>query len=379
MISQTRPKEVYEFFAYSGISLEDFVLDRDAKKTNLSNEKKSEYIKNVKNLFWKIESGSEKSITYDDYLGLFKRHVSEIKEYYEEYLFSVANVLNQKSNEVISTESAANKIWGRLRNWYQGFGFATDAEWGRLQADKLLLFAEETSKKKSVRESANKNLYNQYKTSEKIFRLWNAAQTEKDSSVFKEEWRETSLKEKHKFICLLEEDSSELATKIKHNIAPLIYRRAFSRVNEISCPLEEERTIFYHVTDIKGIEGILKSGKIEVSHQQLFRGAFVSTYPEARFGKYALVLRNIEWLNPVNTGFLYSQTSYWVGFGEAIPVNENTLIRVGSLEESDEKELEELRKNCAAWANRNIKVQRDYVENFNVYDSLIPSDWPKSI
>jgi hypothetical protein len=87
---------------------------------------------------------------------------------------------------------------------------------------------------------------------------------------------------------------------------------------------EEEILIprWYHATDRKAMFAILGSGKIQVRHEQAFKGAWVSVQRESDFGNYTISLSHrIACLDPkVFIGYQYLTVRRWRGLQKAVPL-----------------------------------------------------------
>lgn len=148
------------------------------------------------------------------------------------------------------------------------------------------------------------------------------------------------------------------------------------------------QAFFFHATSKTALESILKEGRVQVRHEKLFRGAFVSTQPEKAFGSYVLVFnRSIERLSHLEHGFTQAnKTVYWAGFSRDIPVNQKTLACVmildDSLQESEEEELSSLEDKCKQWSGRAIPIvlksqANTILKRISGLQMGIPAEWPR--
>ena len=121
------------------------------------------------------------------------------------------------------------------------------------------------------------------KTSRTVEQLWNNRESAKE---FRKVWDTASIKDKRDFTYLLDQDSSKESLKIRDAISKIIYKSSSNSQTKIQWPSQEGQAAYYHATSLNGLEGILKSGRIKVRHEQAYKGAFVSTRPELSFGNY---------------------------------------------------------------------------------------------
>lgn len=113
--------------------------------------------------------------------------------------------------------------------------------------------------------------------------------------------------------------------------------------------------LYFHGTKNEAnLEGILKTGIIQVRHQQAYRGAFVSTQPEPGYGPPFLALTapvafsshpdyNME---PANAGGA-GGAGFWAGLSQDIPINSETLAYVCI--NGDEHQCEDLAARIKDW------------------------------
>lgn len=132
----------------------------------------------------------------------------------------------------------------------------------------------------------------------------------------------------------------------------------FSMTRVVACPVKERH--YYHATQLLNLEGILKSGQVEVREEKYAKGAYVSTRPEEVFGDFVLVFKtSIEegasW--SVSTPFVEDNKVpvCWMGLKEPIPVNAATLECVAVRRDS-EVDLETAERRCSEWAGRPVRV-----------------------
>lgn len=208
-------------------------------------------------------------------------------------------------------------------------------------------------------------------TSETVQALWNQTA---DKGAFESLWKKASINDRRTFVHHLNGDTSDQGEYAKSALIDTVYRR-------ISClssqsnqwPSQKDTQVFYHATSWQGLEGILRSGKIEVRQDGVWRGAFVSTKPETEFGKYILVFnRNIERLSSLSRGFSAGDR-YWAGFSQDIPVNEMTLSSILVL--TDYGEVSKLAECCKTWTGREIEITRLTAPISG--DKAIPKEWPR--
>ena len=212
-------------------------------------------------------------------------------------------------------------------------------------------------------------------------------------------WLESQLSTKRWFVSAFSRNT-EYCRRVRAALAKLVYRPIDSYTSKdktVPWLCEGELTnliqssgqdktrnfakaFFFHATSEKALESILKSGKVEVRHEKLFRGAFVSTQPELGFGPCVLAFsRKIERLSALQHGFSIDG-AYWAGFSRAIPVDKNTLAYV-ILDNCNEDKRQMLEAQCQAWAGRKIDVvlKGDAERKLNIIERFgmgIPSEWP---
>ena len=220
---------------------------------------------------------------------------------------------------------------------------------------------------------------------------------------FKEKWQRGSLEEKHWLVQIFSRDDVKGAQQIRQQFASLVYRPIFqieeARVKWLSkaeiyhSPIIRTtrylwdnnqiftQSFFYHATSELALESILKTEKVEVRHEKVFRGAFVSTTPETGFGRCILAFnRVIERLSPLEHGFQVSGNTYWAGFSRGIPVTDSTLAYI-MLDSPDRQECLQLQDRCQQWTGRSIRVislkdayQLPYIPQL---ETGIPEEWPQ--
>lgn len=207
-------------------------------------------------------------------------------------------------------------------------------------------------------------------TSDKVQSLWNKTTNKNE---FERLWETTSIHDKRTFVQLLNGDNSSKGVKAKSELVDTIYKTITRPSNQ--WPKQQDTSVFYHATSKKGLEGILKTRKVEVRHEKAFRGAFVSTQPETRFGKYVLVFnRNIERLSHLNHGFSNGD-AYWAGFSCNIPVNATTLHSI-LVVNSNHNEISEITDTCNTLTGRKIKVKNYFSDHAISRNKDIPKEWP---
>lgn len=144
---------------------------------------------------------------------------------------------------------------------------------------------------------------------------------------------------------------------------------------------------YYHSTNLEGLKGILKKGRLEV-RAQTFRGAFVSTSPFVFGHPYVFVFKKvIEHFSTLFHGFFASDQNkdYWAGFSHPIPVNEQTLAYILFQKSQTEKSENELEFLCEKWSKRKINIMNDYEFNsiwkpkIDALELGIPSHWTDQI
>ncbi len=210
-------------------------------------------------------------------------------------------------------------------------------------------------------------------------------------------WKSASLQDKHWFVQVFNQDGESKFKTIRTNLADLVYKRIQPlkdrQVNWLSSNEIDQRLIrswkranlhnhsfYYHATSEKALESILKSKKVEVRHEKLFKGAFVSTKPETGFGRCILAFKsNIERLSKLEHGFQAGENTYWAGFSHEIPVTDSTLAYV-ILDKGNQQECQELEQRCQQWTDRPIKVisledAKTHLQSIEQLDMGIPSEW----
>lgn len=217
-------------------------------------------------------------------------------------------------------------------------------------------------------------------------------------------WRGASLNNKNWFVKIFGSDNSDKFAPVREELARMVYRHidqpsdrqqlhnrrlTWHSGNEIDARIKNvwnasktfNKGFFFHATPERNLESILKGRKVEVRHEKLYRGAFVSTRPETGFGPCILVFkRNIERLSRLEHGFTMGNRTYWAGFSQDIPVTEESLAYI-ILNHADEGKRLELEVNCKAWTGRKIEVisLRNAAHNLEAVEGLdmgIPIEWP---
>lgn len=225
-------------------------------------------------------------------------------------------------------------------------------------------------------------------TSEDVRNLWAKAI---DKNQFTSSWKEAAIENKKVFVHVLDLDNSDEGLAAKAKLVNVIYKKISSygapdnASNVQSWPKQSEEA-YYHATQIEGLEGILKSGQVEVRHQKQFKGAFVSTCPELMYGRYVLVFRrNIERLSHLH--HRSKAESVWAGFKGAIPVNKFTLAKVivnrSNLyyAQGEEEEKAKLKKKIKNWFGSEIPIEI-YKANKHAHhalDHVYPREWDEAI
>lgn len=201
--------------------------------------------------------------------------------------------------------------------------------------------------------------------------------------------RRKDLRARHWFVLLFNELNFKEGRTVRDSMSSRVYRQITAKKGAIWLNDKEmqERTgkdyagYYFHATTLKALESILKSGFVQVRHEQAFRGAFVSTKPEYSFGNYILIFkRSIERLSTLNHGFTLDQDTYWAGFSKGIPVNAYTLacVWLNAVEETSKETLE---RQCKVWAGREIVVMESDEGTPAEWDMKrllgIPKEWPE--
>jgi len=207
---------------------------------------------------------------------------------------------------------------------------------------------------------------------EKVKELWSQVT---DTATFRALWDKASIVEKRIFVTLLDRDNSATALLAKTSLVSIIYKKVQGSAAH-NWPQQQGPGIFYHATSSKGLEGILKSRRIEVRHEKAYRGAFVSTKPETSFGKYVLVLdRSGERLSVLQHGFNIGN-AYWAGHAGDIPVTANNLKKV-LVTDASSREVSTLSRDCQTWTGRSITVESFDSRNSTINaNQEIPKEWP---
>lgn len=218
-------------------------------------------------------------------------------------------------------------------------------------------------------------------------------QKQPDFKSLKDFWDRSNLSTRHWFVQTFNQNEEKfkavreaLADTVYRPINPILNQNVSwlnnSELNKKVGSNEQDKAFFFHATPTKqGLKGILKTKRVEVRHEKLFRGAFVSTAMERSFGRYILGFkRNIERLSSLSHGFPHER-AYWAGFSRDIPVNEATTayIILDSYSEFERKILED---KCKKWTQRDIKVllirdaEKIYWTAQNMNLNLgIPKEW----
>lgn len=143
---------------------------------------------------------------------------------------------------------------------------------------------------------------------------------------------------------------------------------------------------YFHSTTGDGLEGILKSGQLEVRAARLYRGAFVAIKPFVFGHPYVFVFKKcIEHLRNLFHGFPEGSgnNDYWAGFSHDIPINEKTVAHILRKKDAPKSE-DEITDLCVKF-KRNFKVisEAEYTSKWKPkIDALnlgIPSHWGDSI
>lgn len=234
-----------------------------------------------------------------------------------------------------------------------------------------------------------------------IQKLAEEIQQEKQQAPFdqlKKVWKDSSLEDRHWFVQVFNHDGTESFRSVRAVLADTVYKPILPLRNRQVKWLSAEEvdhcanrawiaasiylcSCFFHATSEPALESILKSKKIEVRHEKLFRGAFVSSKPETGFGRCILALkRTIERLSPLEHGFQVDQNTYWAGFSRDVPVAESTLAYI-ILDGGSYQDCQSLETRCEQWTGRQIKVisLRDAEMHLRFVQGLemgIPSEWP---
>lgn len=203
-------------------------------------------------------------------------------------------------------------------------------------------------------------------------------------------WRKSSLEEKHWFVKAFSGgDGETVSATIREKMADTVYQPMCHSLKGRKVEWLSERIVgkngaptFYHATTERALQSILQSKQVEVRHEKVFRGAFVSTMPERDFGNCILVFnRNIERLSPLEHGFQMNG-GYWAGFSHNIPVTASTLESI-LLDQGTKEQCNDLARRCTQWAGREIRVipLQDFDPWNNILAKLsrrmgIPSEWP---
>ena len=212
-------------------------------------------------------------------------------------------------------------------------------------------------------------------------------------------WSQSSLENKHWFVHTFSRNVSENFKGVRMRLADIVYRPISRQLRErqiqwlsgqeidqrVNCLFgqanEYNQATFFHATNEKSLESILKSKKVEVHHEKALRGAFVSTQPEVGFGRYILAFRrSIERLSSLEHGFTVDQNIYWAGFSHDIPVTDATLAYI-ILDKGTNTECRVLQERCHQWTGRSINVisLEDVATTLNTIQRLgtgIPIEWP---
>lgn len=212
----------------------------------------------------------------------------------------------------------------------------------------------------------------------------------------KQFWRKSSLEDKHWFVQVFNdgiESFKTVRTKLADTVYQPVQHLGNRQVKWLSAEEVDQRihvcgqasvcnrSFFYHATSERALKSILKSEKVEVRHEQAFRGAFVSSQPETGFGRCILAFkRNIERLSPLEHGFPTDQNRYWAGFSRDIPVTDSTLAYI-MLDGGTWVECRDLEAQCQQWTGRSIKVvslkdAEAHLASIQTLDMGIPSEWP---
>lgn len=243
---------------------------------------------------------------------------------------------------------------------------------------------------------------------EELLQLVEAVRSGKEQAPFqslRNYWAKASLENKHWFVKIFSSDKFDLAA-VRLELASMVYRHIDKNMrgpelaerkvrwlsgneidNRIGTIWERSKILnkgfLFHATSESNLESILKSKKVEVRHEKMYRGAFVSTRPEMGFGPCVLVFRrNIERLSRLEHGFTIDQKTYWAGFSRDIPVTEDSLayIILNSCC-NHENRRQELEAKCLEWTGRKIDVifldnAMPKLENVEKLDMGIPIEWP---
>jgi len=208
-----------------------------------------------------------------------------------------------------------------------------------------------------------------FATPEAVQTLWEKAA---NHEAFASTWKGSSRVERRAFVELLGPDTSVRALNAKDTLVSAVYKNRSGVPHP--WPKQDDTPVFYHATDWDGLKGILRSGKLEVRHEGKHPGAFVSTYPELRYGPLVLVFRrNIERRAEL-AALIGNSKAVWAGFNRDIPINPSTLLKVLVVEQ-EEGDLEYFRRKCRKWSGRDIDVEAYAGRPAGAYHTLVPTEW----
>ncbi len=212
-------------------------------------------------------------------------------------------------------------------------------------------------------------------------------------------WEQSTLQEKDFFVQIFNHSQVPHFQRVREGLADLVYQPSLTagRVEWLS-PEEVDQRIgniwsrssgtspafYYHATSRSGLKGILQTQQVEVRHEQAYRGAFVSTEPEITFGNCILAFnRTIERKSAPITSFHWFSNRQWAGFGEGIPVTQDSLSCViwNPNYSYSQKQMTQDVRRWAGWEVPIITMQ-EYKQRQAALREInmgVPKEWPDYI
>jgi hypothetical protein len=202
-------------------------------------------------------------------------------------------------------------------------------------------------------------------------------------------WEKASLQDKHEFVlffrCVipktddLPRDPYELLKDTIYTSTEFNGPRTWESLEKALA--ENTNATYYHSTSKAALYSILSEGRIRVTHEKMYRGAFVSTYaPESCFGSYTLALTpEIERLSKPNHSFKARFSTQWTGFSQPIPINNKTLSHV-IVETRRQDIIKHIEQDLSSLAGRHITVISEHDAQISIRGTQnkglgFPKEW----
>lgn len=183
-------------------------------------------------------------------------------------------------------------------------------------------------------------------------------------------WKKSALEQKDLFVEIFNSSKAAQFKSVREKLADLVYsaRIKGAPVEWLSPDEVDERIgdiwkrvhgtsspFYYHATSSSGLKGILRTKEVEVRHEKVYKGAFVSTQPEIGFGHCVLGFnRTIERKSSLLKSFPWFN-AHWAGFGKGIAVTKESLSCLIWVPNS-QYSLQQMKTDAAAIAGWDIPV-----------------------